>query len=106
MEYIYEKGNFGTKSGEEGKIASVFLIATNPLNLFKRIQAGGLQRWKAAGKYRFLRPFAWIYQIGFILRELVSHGISPRRFMRQHETGVRQRKLIRKLGLEIDRNTN
>ena len=106
MDYIYEKGNFGTKSGEEGKIASVFLIATSPLQLFKRLQAGGLSRWKAAGKYRFLRPFAWIYQIGFILRELASYGISPRRFMRQHGTGVRQRDLIYKLGLEIDRNIN
>lgn len=106
MDYIYEKGNFGTKSGEEGKIASVFLIATSPLQLFRRLQAGGLSRWKAAGKYRFLRPFAWIYQIGFILRELASHGISPGRFMRQHGTGVRQRDLIHKLGLEIDRNIN
>ena len=106
MDYIYEKGNFGTKSGEEGKIASVFLIATSPLQLFRRLQAGGLSRWKAAGKYRFLRPFAWIYQIGFILRELASYGISPRRFMRQHGTGVRQRDLIYKLGLEIDRNIN
>ena len=44
MTHIMEKGNFGCKSGETGKIASVFFDLTNPMHAFKRLQAGGLCR--------------------------------------------------------------
>jgi len=104
IEYIFEKGNFGKKSGQEGKVASVFMVVTNPVRLFKRLQDGGMSRWKAAGRHKVLRPFAWIYQIGFILRELSASGISPKKMAEQRKTGAEQRKLIRKLGLGIDRH--
>ena len=51
MTFIMEKGNFGCKSGETGKIASVFFDLTNPLRAFRRLQAGGLCRWNAVKKY-------------------------------------------------------
>ena len=104
LEYIFEKGNFGKKSGQEGKVASVFMVVTNPVRLFKRLQDGGMSRWKAAGRHKALRPFAWIYQIGFILRELSASGISPKKMAEQRKTGAEQRELIRKLGLGIDRH--
>ena len=104
MDYVLEKGNFGRKGGEEeGKIASVSLIASSPFRLLKRLQIGGMSRWKAAGRYRVLQPFAWIFQIGFITRELMRHHVSPRMFYRFNRKGVVQRRMIEKLGLRIDR---
>lgn len=103
MEYIIEKGNFGKKGGVEGKSASVFLDVSNPVRFFKRLQNGGLSRWKAAKKYRFLRPFAWIYQI-FRLPGVLIHGkITPTEFVEQKKVGKRQRELIYDLGLDLER---
>lgn len=103
MNHIMEKGNFSCKSGETGKIASVFFDLTNPLRAFKRLQAGGLCRWNAAKKYPILRPFAWIYQIGFIVRELIRNRIGAKDMIKQRVKGLEQRKLIEDLGLRVDR---
>lgn len=103
MNHIMEKGNFGCKSGETGKIASVFFDLTNPLRAFHRLQAGGLCRWNAAKKYSVLRPFAWIYQIGFIARELIRNRIGAGDMIKQRGRGLEQRKLIEDLGLRVER---
>ncbi len=103
MKYIMSKGNFGRKRGEKGKIASVYQDISNPVRLFKRLQEGGIGSWKAAKKHKILRPFAWIYQSGRIIKELIHHRISPKEMARQHKAGLEQRKMIERLGLGIDR---
>ena len=103
MEYVLAKGNFGRKSGEKGKIASVFLDMNNPIRAFKRLQTGGEARWKAAKKYKVLRPFVWIYQITFIIRELKQNKITMSQFWKQREEGLEQRELGEKLGLQVER---
>ena len=103
MEYIMGKGNFGRKSGKEGKTAAVFMDMSNPVRVFRRLQVGGLSRWKAAKKHKALRPFAWIYQIGSVSRELFRAKIMPRKLMKLRRTGLEQRKLMRQLGLDVDR---
>ena len=103
MMYVLAKGNFGRKSGEEGKIASVFLEMTSPIQVFKRLQVGGRARWKAVMEYKVLRPFAWVYQISFIIRELRQNKITLDQFWKQKEIGMEQRELIEKLGLRVER---
>jgi hypothetical protein len=102
LAHIMEKGNFGQKSGETGKIASVYLDMSNPIRVFKRLQDGGMSRWSAARKYFVLRPFAWIYQIGFIANKLVRNRIAPGEMVKQRNKGLEQRKLIEDLGLKVD----
>ena len=103
MTYILEKGNFGRKSGKKGKVSSVFLLTTNPVGFFKRLQAGGLSRSETIRHNKFLHPFAWIFQIGSVTKELIQSGMTPEVILRQRTKGLRQRKLIRELGLDIDR---
>lgn len=103
MEYILQAGNFGKKTGKEGKTASVFLDMSNPIRIIKRLQAGGLTRWKAARKYSFLRPFAWLYQVGSISSELIRNKMGPRKMMEARKTGLEQRELINRLGLDVER---
>ena len=103
MAYVLAKGNFGRKSGKEGKIASVFLDMSSPIRVFKRLQAGGRVRWKAVKEYKVLRPFAWVYQISFIIRELRQNKITLDQFWKQKEIGMEQRELIEKLGLRVER---
>ena len=102
LTHIMEKGNFGRKSGETGKIASVYLDMSNPIRVFKRLQDGGMSRWNVARKYPALRTFAWIYQIGFISHELIRNRIGAKDMIEQHAKGMEQRKLIEELGLSVD----
>ena len=104
MEYIMEKGNFGRKSGQVGKIESAFLDIANPIRFFKRLQNGGLARWKLAKKNKLLRPFAWLYQIGSISCELLRNRMTPDKMLKMRKAGLEQRDLIRRLGLDVDRN--
>ena len=76
---------------------------SSPVRVLKRLQAGGLCRWNAAKKYSVLRPFAWIYQIGFIARELIRNRIGAKDMIKQRGRGLEQRKLIEDLGLRVDR---
>lgn len=104
MEYIMEKGNFGRKSGETGKIASVYLDMSNPVRMVKRLQAGGMSNWSAARKHGYLRPVAWLFQIGHISKRLIKKHITLQDMAEQHTEGVKQRELIKKLGLEVKRS--
>ena len=103
MTYVLANGNFGRKNGEKEKIASVFLFISSPLQLFKRLQVGGQERWNVVKKYKVLRPFAWVYQISFIIRELRQNKITLGQFWKQKEIGMEQRELIEKLGLRVER---
>jgi len=75
---------------------------SNPIRIIKRLQAGGLNRWKAVKNHSFLRPFAWVYQIGSIILELIRNKIGPRRMMEARKTGLEQRELIKRLGLDVE----
>lgn len=103
MEYISGKGNFGRKAGIAGQTESFSLTVTNPVKLFKRLQAGGMSRFKAIKKYPFLTPFAWIYQIGYISRVLVKNKMTPKKVISHQKKGIEQRELIERLGLRINK---
>ena len=103
LSYIMEKGNFGSKAGLYGKTASFSLTSVGISGFFRRLQVGGLIQWKAAKKYPILRPFAWIYQSIRILTILFKSRITPKEFIMEQAKGKKQRKLIKALGLQVDR---
>ena len=76
---------------------------SNLYRVLKRLQDGGQIRWKTAKKYKVLRPFAWVYQINFIIRELRQNNITLKQFWKQREEGLEQRELVEKLGLRVER---
>ena len=104
LEHILEKGNFGRKiPSVDGKMEEVSLMATEKGGFFRRLQAGGMSRWKAARKHRILRPFAWIYQSFRIMGELAKNKVTPGKIAKNREKGLEQRKLLKELGLEVER---
>ena len=72
MEYVLSNGNFGKKKTSDSDISeNVLAYARNPKSIFKLLQNQGLINWKASQKYKILRPFAWVYQMGrYIFRGL------------------------------------
>lgn len=102
MEYVLKKGNFGIKSGEKEKVSYIFMVTDSPLQLLKRLQSGGTVRWKILRKYRWLQPFAWIYQIFSIINELADNSIKWKDINLLQKEAMEQRELIDCLGLNLD----
>ena len=102
MEYILEKGNFGKKSGQEGRVAYAFLFMGAPFQMLIRLQRNGIRRWNLARKYRIFYPFAWLHEIKTFVRELHKAQVTPRMIIKQRNKGIEQRELFKKLGVRIE----
>lgn len=103
MLYIIEKGNFGRKAGVEGKVTAIALASKEKGFFFKRLQIGGLEQWKTAKKYPFLRPFAWTYQTFRIFGILIKNHIMLQKFLELRGKSRKQQELLESLGLRVDR---
>lgn len=103
LAYLLEKGNFGRKAGMEGRMAAFALSATDKGSFFRRLQTGGMLRWKAARRHAFLRPFAWLYQGVRILGVMVKNEKNPGDILQQSRHGAAQRQLLEDLGLQVER---
>lgn len=105
MDHIREVGNFGVKGGLSFKTTS-FVVETSWRGkgaVLKRLQAGGLSRWKAAKKFPLLKPFAWLYQLIRILLILRRNKVFRKELQEQQEKGIARRELFKELGWNEDR---
>ena len=65
MEYVLSCGNFGNKWDiDSRKSIKIWMFSPRPKAFFSLLQKYGLENWKSAQTNSFLRPFAWLYQIG------------------------------------------
>ncbi len=103
--YLMENGNFGRKGGIGRKTADFTITSDNLISAVKRLQKGGLCRWKAARQHKILRPFAWIYQLFRIIGVLIANRNGPGKILEQKEKGLEYRELIEALGLQADSNS-
>jgi len=98
LDLIYEYGNFGSKNIVENKVASVLGTAKNPIGFLKSLQETGQRTWSAYKKHRWLKPFAWIYQLG----RFASRGFKNRKemnFKRSADKTSQRVKLFEQLGV-------
>lgn len=78
-QYIFQSitsdGNFGRKciDSDTKRSEAVIKKYTHPLHVFKQLQEDGRVHWKASEKYIVLRPFAWIYQIIYYIKQVRSN---------------------------------
>lgn len=66
FERILSGGNFSRKRSNEEIVndpVHVTLEGVRQEGVFRYLQEGGMINWKAAQRHRFLRPFAWLYQV-------------------------------------------
>lgn len=98
LEMIMASGNFGSKVERKGQSVKQGIVQYKQFG-FKRLQERGLANWKAAKKYRVLRPFAWIYQ-GFRVIGLGTKAFfSSKQGMKQIAEGNKKGDLLKRLGV-------
>lgn len=101
MNYILSSGNFGNKwTSSEAVSQTVFTYTRGPVATFKWLQQRGLVNWKAAQKYKILRPFAWIYQgIRYIILGVSQEG-SFSIIRQEYEEAKKRTDLFEALGVK------
>lgn len=64
MDYIMACGNFGIIRAQNISTGeNVFYLGKTPKSFLGLLQERGLANWEAARKRKYLRPFAWLYQL-------------------------------------------
>lgn len=78
LESIIQSGNFGKIHGNGRNVERVY-VNIKKKGLIRYLQQAGEANWIAVQKHSWLRPFAWIYQIGrYIIQALDSGRIGSR----------------------------
>lgn len=100
MDYVLRSGNFGNKRISDSDVGeNVFAIVRSPKATFRLLQNRGVVNWKAAQKNRFLRPFAWIYQMWrYIVKGLAREDASSK-IKREYKAAKKRNKMLDTLGV-------
>lgn len=78
MDYVLSCGNFGNKMiDNENNNVSIMTYGSTPRAMLVLLQQRGVIHWKAAQKHWFLRPFAWLFQIGRYIGKIVMGRFTP-----------------------------
>ena len=102
MEYILQCGNFGRKQrmDEDSMVSKNFWTSARTVKgTFLFLQKRGLINWKAAKKYPFLRPLAWLYQAFRYLKKGLNRKESLGKLKTEHEAAQKRNELFDVLGV-------
>lgn len=98
MEYILSHGNFGRKRGiSNTKTVSIIRILRNPIRGIQMAQKFGMYTWDAYKKHRWLKPFAWIYQLLRWAKHGANMGVSFLDILRNQKVERNKTDLLERL---------
>ncbi|MCD8345861.1 MAG: nucleotidyltransferase family protein [Oscillospiraceae bacterium] len=99
LDYFYTQGNFGrkAKATSEGKGAFLFSKCNNLGDFFRTLQKYGMLRWKLVKKHPWLKPFAWLYQAGWCMKEILIGEYKLKGIKGDFAKGKQQKDLIQAL---------
>lgn len=104
IEYVFNSGNFGLKHASGKDDNDVFNLLSRPKTKWewiKHIQNSGISHWSAAQKYKWLRPFAWVYQLGrYFVRSLKNGRIVTYLFKGKLNNARKTKALLLRLGIK------
>lgn len=93
---IFADGNFGNGTS----ISENVIRQLKKKNAIGYLQKAGLVHWKAAKKYPVLRPFAWLYQVGWYARKCFRAMLQGKDVFRGFQTSTEKAVLLKRLEIE------
>ena len=101
MEFVLNSGNFGQKDRKVAEQRQVEVVSRNVRSkgLFRYLQETGEVRWSLLERHPHLKPFAWMYQTGRILKAGMKSGLKLGDIRNNLTSGDKKGQLIKKLGL-------
>lgn len=102
MDSLLSSGNFDRKRGKGSSVEGVVSIIRRK-GLFKSLQTSGEYNWKAYHKHKWLKPFAWAYQIGRYAKKGFQAKRSGTQLKEDFARGRRRTELLQKLNIRTDK---
>lgn len=100
MEYITVCGNFGVSRSDSISTGdNVFYLSSTRKSLFSLLQTRGMENWKAAHDYVFLRPFAWVYQLFRYVIKGLGREDAHMSIKREYLSAKERSRMFRELGV-------
>ncbi len=103
MAYVLSCGNFGVKVAFESRISERILSSASLPATVKTLRQQGILTWKAAQKYAFLRPFAWIYKAGNYLIKGLTRKNSIQRLKDEYVQSRKRNELFDAVGISREK---
>ena len=95
LDYLMHCGNFGRKQKRDAYAGERFISRIrSPRAAFRLLQRYGLMNWHACRRYRFLRPFAWLYQLMRYIRKGFSRRGTWRKMWNERELAQQRNALF------------
>lgn len=106
MDEVMLSGNFGKKNSQGKRFEDIFTNFRRE-GTFRYLQRAGEYNWAAYHKHKWLKPFAWMYQIGRYTGQVLKSRRKAGEIREDYENGRRRSLLVKKLeiGKEQDRPT-
>ena len=98
MESLLSSGNFDRKRGRGTAIETVTSNIARK-GLFRYLQIASEHNWKAYHRHKWLKPFAWLYQIGRYAKQGFQAKRSGAQLKEDIERGKRRKELLKKMKL-------
>lgn len=98
LEYIIQSGNFGKSLGD-GKAITSTIIKFKRFGGLTYLQKAGEYNWDFYHKHRWVKPFAWAFQIGRYVRQVIGTGRSRIMIKKDMDRSSSRYKLLKELGL-------
>ena len=102
MVSLLSSGNFDRKRGKGSSVEGVVSIIRRK-GLFKSLQTSGEYNWKAYHKHKWLKPFAWAFQIGRYAKKGFQAKRSGTQLKEDFARGRRRTELLQKLNIRTDK---
>lgn len=96
MDSLLSSGNFDRKRGRGSAIETVTSNFARK-GLFRYLQTAGEYNWKAYHKHKWLKPFAWAYQICRYIKQGIKAKRSNKQLFDDFDRGSKRAELLKKL---------
>ena len=106
LETVLDFGNFGHKVHHANKTGESIALRSQKGNLLRFLQRTGIEEWKACQKHRFLRPFAWLYQLFRYFGMGVAALLRGENIVKDYFKGKKKVAFYQNLGIDKCHTTN
>ena len=103
MRHIVKNGNMGRKLPKVDTVGSIFIYKRGVGSMLKNLQADGVKGWKLLERAPYLKPFAWMYQIGHYVHRCFYHGAKVGQLLRYEGEAKRVQNLYEQLELPTNK---
>lgn len=100
LETVFNSGNFGRKNPYEYRPMQNFTMSVKKQGFFKTLQRAGVENCKAFQKHRFLRPFAWLYQLFRYFKRGVAALFRREKLLKDVSSGKQKADFYKRLGIK------